>query len=766
MWIISSYGIYVLKVEDMINNQVSDYKLYTLSNGLTSTPTANLYGTLDEEGFLYIPGRSGVCRVNIDHFMEERLKVRTALHSVSCGDELILPDQEGTYLLPASEGRIKIQASVMDYTLFDPTVRIFIDGEEENGITAKKSALSTLEYTGLRYGNYVLHIQVIDHDGKEIVDDTYQFVKMPRFSELPIYQLLLLFFVAAAAGIIVWRIMKGTIIQRQYREIGQAKEEAERANTAKSRFLANMSHEIRTPIHTIMGINEMVFREDAAGVPKGYFMTIMNYAFDIRNASETLLRLVDELLDMSKVESGGMNLVEQEYDTREMLRSIISMIRVRCTRKELSFDVDVDEILPRRMYGDAGKIKQIVINLLTNAVKYTETGGLSFRVSMEERENESCKVKFSVKDTGIGIPQKDIEKLFSYYEGLEEEKNSLIQGTGLGLDISKKFTDLMGGSLSCESSYGKGSEFVLTISQKIVDKTPWGIFQEHEDGKEKGPYLPQFIAPDADILVVDDHPMNLNVIKGLLKETRIFITTAKSGKECLERIRETKFHLVLLDDLMPGMDGIETISRIREIDPELPVYALTTNVTLGEEFYFSQGFNGYLLKPFDSETLERVVMKHIPEEIMEQPLMENAAEEPAELPKSMQWLYKTKGISVSEGIQNSGGISGYIFGLNLFLDTIEENAAMIRTAYESGNLKQYTMKVHSLKISARIIGAMELYELAAMLEEAGNKGNRKKIDVNTKRLLSEYEAFLEKLSKLRKEAGEDEICLNSSESIN
>ncbi|MCR4797545.1 MAG: response regulator [Lachnospiraceae bacterium] len=554
--------------------------------------------------------------------------------------------------------------------------------------------------------------------------------------------------IGVLAGIIAWRALRKTIIENQVDEIRQAKEEAERANTAKTRFLANMSHEIRTPINTIMGMNEMAMREDATGVPKPYFMSMMNYAFDIRNASESLLSLINDLLDMSKIESGKMHLVEIEYDMQEMLRSIVSMIRVKSTEKELTFDVVIDEILPRRLYGDQGKIKQIVINLLTNAVKYTEMGGFALHVSMEERSDDQCLIKFSVKDTGIGVKAEDMDKLFTAYERLDEEKNTGIMGTGLGLDISRRFAEIMGGSLTCESEYGSGSEFILTLHQKIVDKEPIGVFKEHGFGGSNGPYVPQFIAPDADILVVDDNPMNLNVIRGLLKGTKVFVSTAESGKECLEKIKDTNFDVVLLDHMMPGMDGVETLEEIRKTAPDLPVYALTANASVGEEFYKSKGFNGYLSKPIDSRTLEMTIMRHLPEEKMEKAQAEDAVLELTEIPEEMKWIYDTEGIDVSAGIKNSGGVSNYLFGLQLFYDTIEENARVIRDAHESGNIRLYTIKVHSLKSSARLIGAMKLSELALSLEEAGNKGDMDHIHEHARELLRDYEEYLNKLERL------------------
>ena len=761
-WILSSYGIFNVNVADLLADSVHEYRHYTISNGLPCSITSNSFSALSDDGTLYIAGREGVIRVNINHYFDRNSQIKVDLNSVYCDDKKIFEHQDGGYVLPATKGRIKLTPSVMDYTMANPFVRVFLEGSGESGITVPRNELTSLEYTSLSYGNYTFHIQVLDNNKKDVLlDRSFKLFKRPRITELFIFRLLFLCVLLLFGGFIVWRVMKSTVVTRQYEEIRLAKDEADRANTAKSRFLSNMSKDILGPINTIMAMNEMILREDARNVPKSYFLSIINYAFDIKSSSDSLLTLINDLLEMTKIETGSLQLVQQEYDVKNFLSAIVSLVRVKAVEKAIKFEIIVDEMIPKRLYGDVGKIRQIVMKLLLNAVRFTNEGGVELKLTMESRNNDICGLCFSVKDTGIGIEQEEVESLFGSYDAKENLHN---QGhmAGLGLIISRRFAELMGGVLVCQSTPGEGSEFIFSLEQKIVDSSPIGSFSEEEKATVRGLYLPQFIAPDADVLVVEDNPMILSVIRELLKATKVFVTTAESCEDCLAKIKNTSFNVVFVNNSMSGMDGEEMIDKIRSVSEELPVYALTENTSYGEEYYKEKGFTGYITVPFAFDILERTIMRHLPQAMMALPSKNETIDVLSEMPEELSWIYKVEGISVQDGIANAGGIGSYIFALKLFYDTIDDTSKGIDQAYQSGDFARFSVKIRILKTSARIIAALPLMEFAAKFEEACLKDDRIFIAANINKLLEMHRSFKEKLRGFASNSGADEAVVGGS----
>ena len=407
-------------------------------------------------------------------------------------------------------------------------------------------------------------------------------------------------------------------------ELEEANARLESASAAKSNFLANMSHEIRTPINAVLGMDEMIIRECKDD-------QILEYANDIDSAGHQLLSLVNDILDFSKIESGKMELHPVEYELFSIMNDCYNMIFMRAKRKELAFVIENNPETPAFLYGDEVRIRQIIMNLLTNAVKYTKDGKVTLYIGHEEIDSENIRLVISVKDTGIGISEENQKHLFDSFTRVDEKRNRNIEGTGLGLSITKKFTDMMGGTIEVESILYEGSTFTVKIPQKIADRNTIGSFAERfEHRSEKNPDKDKkesekksmFTAPTARILVVDDVKMNLNVVRLLLKNTQIQVDLAASGEECLKYTLVKSYDLILMDHMMPIMDGIEALHKVREqeagLNRETPVVALTANALVGaQEMYLDEGFVAYISKPVKSADLEECLEKLLPEDKIE-----------------------------------------------------------------------------------------------------------------------------------------------------
>ena len=402
-----------------------------------------------------------------------------------------------------------------------------------------------------------------------------------------------------------------TRLHNKMDELEQMTELANRSNETKSIFLANMSHEIRTPINAIIGMDEMILRETASDI-------IRDYAIDIKSASHTLLGIINDILDISKIESGTLSLVNVEYKLSQVILDVKNMTEKKAKDKGLSFSIEVDEDIPENLYGDELRIKQVMINIINNAIKYTKEGSVNINISYLKVENHERNIELviDVSDTGIGIKEDEKNKLFTKFQRLDEIRNKNVEGTGLGLSIAKSFVTMMDGYIDVDSIYGEGTTFSIHIIQEVTDpETIGNIDDRAANNKRSDNEHIKLMAPSARILVVDDNELNLKVLLGLLKITRISIDTASSGKECIDKMKDEQYDCVLLDIMMPELNGVETLKVLKDknIKGDVPVIALTADATAGaEDLYISLGFDDYLTKPISYSKCEDALIKYLP----------------------------------------------------------------------------------------------------------------------------------------------------------
>lgn len=522
---------------------------------------------------------------------------------------------------------------------------------------------------------------------------------------------------------VYWNVLSNLFMQ---------KNKSEQDSKAKNEYLANMAHDIRTPINTVLGMNEMILRENKD-------VEINEYANNIKRASNILVELVNDILDISKIESGKMELIEDSYEVKELLNDIITVINDKCKKKNLQFVVNIDKNIPSGLYGDVNKIKQVLLNLLTNAVKYTQSGTITFDINiMNRNESDTVELYVSVTDTGSGIQQENLKSIFSSFKRIDEIRNTKIEGTGLGLNIVYQLLKLMKSKIEVQSEYGIGSKFYFLLDQKIVDNTPIDNYLENFNSQinKKNNYRVGFVAPEARILVVDDNEMNLLVASKLLKDTQMKIDIVSSGFGCLAKINEKKYNLILMDIKMPELDGVETLRRIRNgnsINVDTPVIALTADVVVGvKEKYIKEGFIDYISKPIDAKKFETKVGSYIPKR-----LCRVIKENDKIIENNNTLLNMAKGL---EYCSNDREMYDEI--LTTYLQNGLENMKKIMLAYSNEDWTNYSIYIHSLKSTSLTIGAEKLSSLAKQLEEAANRGDIQFIAYNNDIALDTYKRVL------------------------
>lgn len=549
-------------------------------------------------------------------------------------------------------------------------------------------------------------------------------------------------------------------------ELEDAINAVEKANGARDIFLANMSHELRTPINTILGLNELIIRESQDEA-------IKEYALDIRQAGNVLLTLVSDILDYTKLEAGQMSLMDGIYDISSLLNDLINGVTMQLHKKKLDLELDIANDIPYKLSGDEIHIRQIIGNLLTNAVKYTEKGKVTLHLGWRKVAEDEIEIELAVKDTGIGIREKDLPRLFGVFQRMDSTVRNKNERTGLGLAITNRLVEMMGGELKVQSTYGKGSAFSFKIVQKVVDNTPLGDFEKqyNESLHSTENYNQKFIAPMGRIMIVDDNAMNLAVAQGLLKQTRLQIDVAGSGEECLELIKRKTYHLICLDHMMPIMDGVETLHMIRAMEgnpsADIPIIALTANAVAGaREFYLNEGFQDYLTKPIDADKFENMLIEYLPDNVVYltqgQNIDRDFDKEDAELALDIResQLYVI-GFNIRNGLKYMGGDKTlYSKVLHDFHLILKEKEEALREFLKKGDMHGYAIIVHSLKGNARNVGADGLADEAFELEKMSKAGRREDVEVRSpiifnmmKNMRSGLKAYLDSEEKTEQAGG-------------
>lgn len=535
-------------------------------------------------------------------------------------------------------------------------------------------------------------------------------------------------------------------LQRERNEAQIAKENAESSEKAKTTFLAHMSHEIRTPLTTIMGMTEILLRDKLPDEAR-------NNIDRIYQSSKSLLQIINDILDFSKIEAGRMEILEEPFEVAPVIESALNVLQVRVGNKPIEIVLDYDKALPRELIGDDTRIRQVLYNLCSNAAKYTDAGKITFSIKWNPGEQV---VDVSVADTGKGIREADMSRLFGSFNRFDAHSNKTIEGTGLGLAITKKMVELMGGNLTVTSEYGKGSCFSFSLKHTVINPEPItdiSISASHSDRK-LATKIKNFVAPTARILVVDDNTFNRTIVRELIKPHQIIVEEASGGLECIEMALASTYDLIFLDHMMPGMDGFETLSILQKnkefVERSTPVIAFSANAINGmKEKFHAAGFKEFLSKPIDVNDLENMLVAYLPKDkieyVSERDFTSDSLSE-STVPSQSNNEITIEGIDMSTGLEHVGGSYDNYFNI---VRVILEDKPMMREklikAFDAEDIANYTIEAHALKSNMATIGAVEAAELAKSLEFAGREKRIDFIKANHEKLLEVHSEICDRL---------------------
>lgn len=727
--VLASAGIYFMEAEPLAAGEEISYKLYNYHDGLTDGLTANSWNYVDEDGTLFFSTNAGVNYFNPDVLIASNGEYKFGLSSVKY-DGLLIKAVDGVYRIPADAKLITLEGSLRNYLCANVKMRLFVKELNSAPQTVSHTELETLQISNLKHGTYTICMQIMNDDESMVMQEKcYTLIKEAHTWEEGWFQWYIFIVLIWIAVFVVWMIVDIRVSAERDKELEKIKYQA------KGEFLTNMSHEFRTPVNTILGMNEMIMQGNGDE-------RIAECSENIKQASVRLLTLINDVLDFSAIEAGKLEIINENYSLENVLGSVIGFMQDAASKKGIATEYNIEDNLPAILLGDEGRVKQIIMNIMSNAVKYTKEGQIVLSVGGRV-EKDTFILTVTVADTGIGISEENVEKIFAEFDRLEFNKDRSIEGTGLGLSIANSLVKQMGGEIALQSVEGSGSVFTITIPQKVVGTKRMGIYT-YTSEVEREQVITSFVAPDAKVLAVDDNRMNLSVISGLLKRNGISPDVAFGGKEALNLCKQNKYDLILMDHMMPYPDGIEALHKLREdgeINKSTPIVVLTANAVSGaRKRYLEEGFDDYMSKPVEVKRLESILRRFLPEELKVETVATES--EPLSIHEKMPGEKNGELISRELGLKYCGGDKAlYAEILGSYYEEGMRYLSKLTEFYAERNWKDYAIVAHALKSTSLGIGASSLSQLAKEQEMAA-----KKEDVVT--IIANHDKVLEVLTKV------------------